>query len=368
MKKVISWLLITVIILLLLFLVSCTKKKRGMDIYRDSIKKFNLANYHKASVFIDENYIFNNESLNKPEFIRYNYITDEVVVFEGGNMCFYIFDKNGKYVRKFGKVGQGPGEYMSISAVEIDKQGNIYILDTDNMRFTYYSGSGEYIDSFRLGKMINPDRPSRFRFFINENDVNKEILFNFPETEYYISVYSLKGELLKQIGQIQDFKKYFPNNHPLTNYVFAVGYPFVDNYVNYCIILEMLFDVRKYDSNGIFLEEKDLDTILGTIRKQFLINPRTKEYTGNYYSRSVHDIIISRGKINLIFSVDYRDGQTMIQYLNYDLNLLGRYEIYIPKDVIEKRPIFFYFEPTLNDDIYLGSSETSSIYKYQKKK
>jgi len=367
MKKTTFLIFCSVIIFLFIFSISWGKQSR--DIYRKSIEKFNLADNHKASVFIDENYIFSNESLNKPSFIRYNYSTDEVVVFDGGNMCFYVFNKDGKFVRKFGKVGQGPGEYMSISALEIDNEGYIYILDTDNMRFTYFTSLGKYIYSFRLNKMIRPNRPTfRFRFFINEIDGNKEILFNFPETDYYISIYSLKGELLKEIGQIQDFKKYFPNNHPLTNYVFAVGYPFVDNSGKYCIILEMLFDIRKYDSKGIFLEENDIDAILGTEQKKYMINPIKQEFTYKYIHTPVHDVRISNGEIHLIFHIDYQDGQTMIQYLNYDLKLLGRYKIYIPKDVIEKRPAFFYFEPILNNDIYMGSSETSSIYKYQKKK
>jgi hypothetical protein len=368
MKKAALWILNFIIIFYLLSSISCTEKKNARDIYRESIKKFNLANNHKVSVFIDENYVFNNEGLNKPTFIRYNYATDEVVIFDKGNMCFYIFDKNGKYVRKFGKVGQGPGEYMSVSALEIDKDGIIYILDIDNQRITYYSSSGEYIHTFHFDKIISPNRPTPFRLVINESGLNKEILLNNPYTEYYISVYSLKGELIKQIGKIQDFKSNFSNNHPETNYVFAVGYPFVDNHGNYCILLEMLFDVRKYDSKGMFLEEKDLDIILGTDKKKRLINPRKEVFTYQVIMTPVRDFAINEGRINILFFTFSQDGHTMIQYLDYDLNILDRYEIYIPKDVIEKRPAFYYFEPILNDDIYMGSSATSLIYKYQKKK
>jgi len=40
-----------------------------------------------------------------------------------------LFSKNGEFLTKIGKKGQGPGEYSTIRAVHIDEKDNAYILD-----------------------------------------------------------------------------------------------------------------------------------------------------------------------------------------------------------------------------------------------
>jgi len=60
----------------------------------------------------------------------------------------YCFDKEGKFVRKIGNLGSGPGEFSSITDFTIDKDGTIYTVDWH--RIHSYTLSGEYISSFEL--------------------------------------------------------------------------------------------------------------------------------------------------------------------------------------------------------------------------
>jgi 6-bladed beta-propeller len=52
-----------------------------------------------------------------------------ICVADYGNERVQVFDKNGRYVRTLGRVGQGPGEYRFPSGVMIDADGNFIVTD-----------------------------------------------------------------------------------------------------------------------------------------------------------------------------------------------------------------------------------------------
>ncbi len=61
----------------------------------------------------------------------------------------FIFDKSGKFIRKIGKLGRGPGEYERLSSFSIDRTRN-QILIQSNKKIITYSNSGEFIKEFNL--------------------------------------------------------------------------------------------------------------------------------------------------------------------------------------------------------------------------
>ena len=83
---------------------------------------------------------------------------DELQVFDE---CFYIldrfyakslfvFDMEGKFLRKIGSLGQGPGEYIRISDFTIDTE-NRFIFLLDNGRYVHkYRLDGTYISSITM--------------------------------------------------------------------------------------------------------------------------------------------------------------------------------------------------------------------------
>jgi len=358
MKKLV--LLLIVAINTIMIVPRVNTKQKVDEVYKKSLEDFK--NEHKISLFINEDYIFNNESLNKPKFIKYNLKTNEVVIFDEGNMCFYVFSREGKYLNKFGQVGQGPAEYLSVDAFDIDKEGNIYIFDSNNIKINIYTSSGEYINSFRLGRPYRNHMKNTliYRMFINDTNNTKEIIFNNPTAGYYITVYSIKGEVLKEIGKIQDYK----NKHPLTNYVFAEGCPFVDKYGNYSIILVYLFDILTYDINGKLIDEKNLDKILGTDKKTILVNPREEDFSKYFVTvTSIQQIIARNSRINIIFNTA-TNGSTKIYEMNYDYQKNNQYIIYIPEEIYKKR-LNVSFELLDNRDVYLISPKHEKVYKYE---
>ena len=63
----------------------------------------------------------------------------------------FLFDKQGKFVKRIGSKGNGPSEYVSPDDITIDKKNKkIYILDSQTQRVLKYSSNGVYENSFSL--------------------------------------------------------------------------------------------------------------------------------------------------------------------------------------------------------------------------
>ena len=68
---------------------------------------------------------------------------------EGTNERMMKFDKNGKFIKAWGKPGNGPcgaGEFSSLHALAIDSRGRLFIGDRDNNRIQLYDQDGNYLE------------------------------------------------------------------------------------------------------------------------------------------------------------------------------------------------------------------------------
>jgi hypothetical protein len=72
-----------------------------------------------------------------------------IFVVDLDNRRVQVYDKQGRYVRTLGRVGQGPGEYRYPSSVMVDAAGNIVINDTARF-LLHYSPEGIFQKSITL--------------------------------------------------------------------------------------------------------------------------------------------------------------------------------------------------------------------------
>jgi DNA-binding beta-propeller fold protein YncE len=71
----------------------------------------------------------------------------DVFVADGyGNHRVVHFDKNGKYVKAWGKLGTKPGEFNLPHAIEVDSKGRLYVADRNNVRVQVFNQAGEVLD------------------------------------------------------------------------------------------------------------------------------------------------------------------------------------------------------------------------------
>jgi hypothetical protein len=67
---------------------------------------------------------------------------------EGTNERIMKFDKTGKFLKQWGKPGNGrcgAGEFSSLHALAIDSRGRLFIGDRDNNRIQIYDQDGKYL-------------------------------------------------------------------------------------------------------------------------------------------------------------------------------------------------------------------------------
>ena len=59
------------------------------------------------------------------------------------------FDKNGKFVKSFGKLGSAPGEFRLPHDITIDPQGRLFVADRGNMRIQILDQDGRYLTEWK---------------------------------------------------------------------------------------------------------------------------------------------------------------------------------------------------------------------------
>jgi DNA-binding beta-propeller fold protein YncE len=60
-----------------------------------------------------------------------------------------VFDKTGKYVRSWGKLGQGPGEFSQPHSIVIDSKDRVYVADRNNARIQIFDSRGKFLTEWK---------------------------------------------------------------------------------------------------------------------------------------------------------------------------------------------------------------------------
>ena len=91
----------------------------------------------------------------------------DIFVSEGhgrGNNRILKFTKDGKFIKEWGKLGTGPGEFDQPHALAFDSKGRLYVGDRNNNRIQIFDQEGKF-----LGEMRQFGRPSGI--FIDKHDM-----------------------------------------------------------------------------------------------------------------------------------------------------------------------------------------------------
>ena len=62
----------------------------------------------------------------------------------GNNTRVAKFDKNGKFVKSFGKKGTANGDFADVRGIAVDAQGNVYAADGGNKRIQVFDNDGNF--------------------------------------------------------------------------------------------------------------------------------------------------------------------------------------------------------------------------------
>jgi len=77
--------------------------------------------------------------------IQYN---NYVIVSDSHAHCINVFDRVGNFLFKFGKKGEGDGEFNNPHCLSVDKAGHLMVCDAGNHRIQVFEQSGKFITKF----------------------------------------------------------------------------------------------------------------------------------------------------------------------------------------------------------------------------
>lgn len=87
-----------------------------------------------------------------------------------------VFDSTGKAIGHVGHKGHGPGGYINIADFSIDHDGNIYILDYNNLSLLKYNPQNDFIGSQKLpfyAETLQCLSDNKFAFGLTANNSGK---------------------------------------------------------------------------------------------------------------------------------------------------------------------------------------------------
>lgn len=73
------------------------------------------------------------------------------------------FTKDGKYVKEWGKLGSGPGEFRTPHALALDSRGRLFVADRGNHRLQIFDQDGKFLDAWEQFSRVSG-------LFIDRND------------------------------------------------------------------------------------------------------------------------------------------------------------------------------------------------------
>jgi hypothetical protein len=112
------------------------------------------------------------------------------------------FDRTGKKVYSIGRKGQGPGEFMAPSGIELGKDNSILIFDVANRRLSYFTrANGDLLKEISTAKW-----PRLFRVSDDSqgNFYGYMVVYEQDKTKRVICKFSSELDLVKEIHEIND--------------------------------------------------------------------------------------------------------------------------------------------------------------------
>ncbi|RPI74751.1 MAG: 6-bladed beta-propeller [Desulfobacteraceae bacterium] len=239
------------------------------------------------------------------------------------------FDKEGRFVRSFGRKGQGPGEIQYIRYCSINAKDELGILDDRNQKYLIFNDSAEVIHEIHMDRSIasidilnNGNRLIRKTATLVSGEQEVNVILCDPQ--------------LNEIRTIDKFKSHFTpsgkiNGLPMNNVV-----RITKNYI-YIGSTDRGYDIWVYDLNG---------KLMRRIKKEFSEVEVLEEYKINYlkpYNRPELALIRSRiyfpksmppyqtffvDDHDRLFVMTFESGSNTNEYL---------YDVFNPQGVFMKR-------------------------------
>jgi len=149
-----------------------------------------------------------------------------IYILDSGNSRILVFNSKGKYLYKFGKEGQGPGELSrKATKIKILEDGNIYVIDNQAHKIIVYDKSGKYINMGKTAQtyyddiVLNSGSYYMSSIYLRDNYEPIHWSKKLGESERTF------GKIIEpSIGIVSELNSKFEHPEALQNYFALAGY------------------------------------------------------------------------------------------------------------------------------------------------
>jgi sugar lactone lactonase YvrE len=124
----------------------------------------------------------------------------DIVVSDGyGNRRVHRFSPNGELQHSFGEHGTGPGQFVLVHFVAIDREDRIYICDRDNHRIQLFDLAGSMLADWREFTMPSDLAFGRDHIYVASQDAltiwtpDRRAVARFPRDEPFANAFNVHG-------------------------------------------------------------------------------------------------------------------------------------------------------------------------------
>jgi hypothetical protein len=232
----------------------------------------------------------------------------EMLVLSGSGI--FVFDASGRFLRKFGRSGQGPGEYQSPGRLRVLDSGELSFYDGGGDKFLYFSAEGALLREVRNSSKIAMFGPNGALCLGGAGFLFEEMNFDPAKDamEYHLT---LTGMDFRKTARLAES---ISKENPLK----ANRYNLFDGYIKYAVSGGRIyaasqgapqFEINVYDFQGqrlrfiqkewrkVRIPQSYKDAILGASKGSLGTMLKDKGYFPDFYPAIKELYVDGRGRL-----------------------------------------------------------------------
>jgi DNA-binding beta-propeller fold protein YncE len=145
-----------------------------------------------------------NETFDKPTDVAFGPSGDIFISDGYGNSRVVKFDKDGNWVKTWGKKGSEPGEFNLPHALVVDAKGLLYVADKNNKRIQIFDSEGNFLKEWRFS--LGPSAlcitgdPKHQIIYMTDSSVQRALKLDLEGN--ILGAFGKRGRALGQFGNM----------------------------------------------------------------------------------------------------------------------------------------------------------------------